>query len=378
MHLLKVIKVSYIWFPVSTYSYNFSIEKPKLEAILSTFESVKMEELSDDSWNYFREDPLLHAFHNTYHTVLSHLHYIGFSRTSEIFQYMHQQLLRRSIIMILSITHHFIEIKRKEPRIPGIHIKVMQTCFRAALERKVLELPDFEPLDPERMGQSLGPTYEIEIIREQGIVSLVGRKQGCDLSRENCRVFADDFEVCRSSGDTWVSAMTERHQNLLSRMSSEDYETFGTNLEWPYHALGHTRIGFVCSPRKHEGIPGVMLSPDSSARDPIFYSWHLHIEELFEKYKDTVQGPYTRRDFTLSDGLKVLEVKTIMDKSQVGTRNDVENILVTYDEDAATGMKIYNKINHKDYTYQIRISNPQRTIKKVIVRIWLALSRFKC
>ena len=112
MHLLKVIKVSYIWFPVSTYSYNFSIEKPKLEAILSTFENVKMEELSDDSWNYFREDPLLHAFHNTYHTVLSHLHYIGFSRTSEIFQYMHQQLLRRSIIIILSITHHFIEIKR--------------------------------------------------------------------------------------------------------------------------------------------------------------------------------------------------------------------------------------------------------------------------
>ena len=67
-----------------------------------------------------------------------------------------------------------------------------------------------------------------------------------------------------------------------------------------------------------------------------------------------------------------------MDKSQVGTRNHVENILVTYEEDAATGMKIYNKINHKDYTYQIKISNPQRTIKKVIVRIWLALSRFKC
>ena len=264
----------------------------------------------------------------------------------------------------------------RNPKSLGFNIKVIQTCFRAALERKVLELPDFEPLDPERMGQSLGSAYENEIIREQGIVWLVGRKQDCDLSRENCRVFADDFEVCRSSGDTWVSAMTERHQNLLSRMSSEDYETFGTNLEWPYHALGHTRIGFVCSPRKHEGIPGVMLSPDSSARDPIFYSWHLHIEELFEKYKDTVQGPYTRRDFTLSDGLKVLDVKTIMDKSQVGTRNDVENILVTYDEDAATGMKTYNKINHKDYTYQIRISNPQRTIKKVIVRIWLALGRF--
>ena len=133
MHLLKVIKVSYIWFPVSTYSYNFSIEKPKLEAILSTFESVKMEELSDDSWNYFREDPLLHAFHNTYHTVLSHLHYIGFSRTSEIFQYMHQQLLRRSIIIILSITHHFIDIYQSKGTLTPwdshqSKLKLFQSC----------------------------------------------------------------------------------------------------------------------------------------------------------------------------------------------------------------------------------------------------------
>ena len=224
------------------------------------------------------------------------------------------------------------------------------------------------------MGQSLGSAYENEIW-QQGIVSLVGRKQDCDLSRENCRVFADDFEVCRSSGDTWVSAMTERHQNLLSRMSSEDYETFGTNLEWPYHALGHTRIGFVCSPRKHEGIPGVMLSPDSSARDPIFYSWHLHIEELFEQYKDKTQGPYKKSDFTLSDGLKVLEVKTIMEKSQIPTENDLENTLVTYEEEEPKGWQglQYNKIGHHDYKYQITMSNPQGSTKKVIVRIWLAL-----
>ena len=112
-----------------------------------------------------------------------------------------------------------------------------------------------------------------------------------------------------------------------------------------------------------------------SARDPVFYRWHRHIEDLLEKYKDTRLGPYTRTDFPLSGGLKVLAVKTIMDKSQVQTENDVVNTLVTYEEETPSGAYKfkYNKINHKDFKYQIMMSNPQKISKKVIVRIWLAL-----
>ena len=85
--------------------------------------------------------------------------------------------------------------------------------------------------------------------------------------------------------------------------------------------------------------------------------------------------PYTREDFALSDGLEVLEVKTIMDKKHVGTINDIENTLVTYQEEATrvAGKQKYKKINHKDFKYQIKLSNPQEISQKVIVRIWLAL-----
>ena len=112
-----------------------------------------------------------------------------------------------------------------------------------------------------------------------------------------------------------------------------------------------------------------------SARDPVFYRWHRHIEDLLEKYKDTRLGPYTRTDFPLSGGLKVLEVKTIMEKSQIPTENDLENTLVTYEEEEPKGWQglKYNKIGHRDYKYQITMSNPQGSTKKVIVRIWLAL-----
>ena len=68
-----------------------------------------------------------------------------------------------------------------------------------------------------------------------------------------------------------------------------------------------------------------------------------------------------------------------MDKSQVQTENDVVNTLVTYEEETTSGAYKfkYNKINNKDYKYQIKMANPQKISKKVIVRIWLSLGSLK-
>ena len=100
-------------------------------------------------------------------------------------------------------------------------------------------------------------------------------------------------------------------------------------------------------------------------------------------YKDKTQGSYTRSDFTLSDELKVLEVKTTTNMYREfcptdfcpGKWSEVVNTLVTFEENETKGMPrlTYNKIGHHDYKYQIKMSNPQRSTKKVIVRIWLAL-----
>ena len=260
-------------------------------------------------------------------------------------------------------------------------------------------LPDLKPLDPDRMERPLGPAYGFGQIvgNDEWGYNITGRVEDCDLSKDNCNKpgheVHEEFkfsEYCdpknpHYDASEWLRNMKKMHQDLIKRMPNVDsLEEFGKELdEMKYHGLhGHNRIGLVCSPLKHEGIVGAMLPSETSARDPIFYSWHLHIEELFEKYKDTVKGPYKKSDFTLSDGLKVLDVKTIMEKSQIPTENDVVNTLVTYEENddgddenetKGTQELKYNKIGHRDYKYQIRIQNPQRSTKKVIVRIWLAL-----
>ena len=259
------------------------------------------------------------------------------------------------------------------------------TSFRAAIERRVLNLPDIEPLDLEQLGKPLGPGYDNEMEDQNANpdkqYDLFGRKEDCDLSKDQCQSICPYLNCSiASTGQQWLAKMEKDYQNISESMLKDDYETFGRVLEGVgYHGGVHDRVGSVCSPKGCS-----FLAPsEASARDPLFYRWHLHIEELFEKYKDTNKNknrnmdPYTRENFALSDGLEVLEVKTIMDKKHVGTINDIENTLVTYQEKEPRGTEKqkYKRINHKDFKYHIKLENPNKKVKKVIVRIWLALGR---
>ena len=346
------------------------------------FRESRRSESDDSKWNYFREDSLLHEFHVSYHKVLNEKK----KRSRELFQYGHQQILRRFKAKE-TFKGNFIYYSYSHPT----------CCFRAALERRVLGLPEFEPLDPGRMERPLGPAYGFGgIIGKDDIGDIAGRVEDCDLSKDTCQMpghpvhpsldWTDDCNKAHKlfEGQEWIKEMKKQHQNLMEDMTSGmGFEQFGGSLAVGYHGFGHNRIGAVCSSKRHEGIIGAMLPSETSARDPIFYRWHLHIEELFEMYKDKTQGSYTRSDFTLSDELKVLEVKTTTNMYREfcptdfcpGKWSEVVNTLVTYEENETKGMPrlTYNKIGHHDYKYQIKMSNPQRSTKKVIVRIWLAL-----
>ena len=237
----------------------------------------------------------------------------------------------------------------------------------------MLNLPDIEPLDFEKLGKPLGPGYDNFMpdpyIPPVKAWDLYGRKNDCNLLRDTCQIESHD---CVKSGQEWMNDMKGFHDQVIRSMESDDgYEKFGDVIHGKYHSEVHSRIGGVCS-SKPKGC-SFLYPQAASARDPIFYRWHLHLDELLEKYKD--KNPYTRENFTLSDGLKVLEIKTILDKKHVGTKNDIENTLVTYQEKAPRGTRKqnYNKINHKDFKYLIKMENRKGVTNKVIVRIWLAL-----
>ena len=72
-------------------------------------------------------------------------------------------------------------------------------------------------------------------------------------------------------------------------------------------------------------------------------------------------------------------MKTLIESREVGTRNSLENILITRNEkadivqDEVTKIS-YDRLNHVPFSYEISINNPRKVKKKVIVRLWLGLS----
>ena len=134
-----------------------------------------------------------------------------------------------------------------------------------------------------------------------------------------------------------------------------------------------------------EGCTSLMVASESSARDPIFYRWHKHVEELLQDFRDKKLPAYEQTDFPLSDGVEVKDIHTILKKRTTGSKKTLKNILSTFKEESNVahhkrddaGMTgdasvLYTRLNHLPFEYKIVLKNPQRSTKKVIVRIWLA------
>ena len=105
-----------------------------------------------------------------------------------------------------------------------------------------------------------------------------------------------------------------------------------------------------------------------------FYHKRVRLSAKFVKLKLR----YKKRDFPLYRGVEVVSVNTVMDKNTAVTKRDVENLLVTHWErkrlqhDAESSIS-YNRLNHLDFKYQIRIKNKNHHNRKVFIRVWLGV-----
>ncbi|HYO65445.1 MAG TPA: tyrosinase family protein [Archangium sp.] len=68
-----------------------------------------------------------------------------------------------------------------------------------------------------------------------------------------------------------------------------------------HHHLGHVLLGCLTAPQNKTGLPGVLASPSTAARDPLFYRWHRHVDDLLDAWRSTHLPPYD-----VSNGPQVL------------------------------------------------------------------------
>ena len=50
----------------------------------------------------------------------------------------------------------------------------------------------------------------------------------------------------------------------------------------------------------------ILILVKHSDRDPIFYRWHSHVEDICQQYRDNKLPSYSKADFTLSDGVRIV------------------------------------------------------------------------
>ena len=141
------------------------------------------------------------------------------------------------------------------------------------IEREVLGTKPVVPLNPQEFRRPLGPGYKAGWYAWEG---LAGRM-------DNCEVAAGIVNRSYSFLEDPEQSFAEVQAQLST---SRTFEEFGGFLEEEYHSAGHNTIGFACSPNP-QGVGGVMVYSEASARDPIFYRWHAHIEDIVQQFKDT-------------------------------------------------------------------------------------------
>jgi len=262
---------------------------------------------SEQEMNYFREDNELHAFHSVWHAQNSG-RLPGGARVGERFFYMHRQLLNRY-----------------------------------GVERRVARMPDVQSLDARRRERPFSSRYFFSFATDPQ-----GRLRGYARNRDVCRI-------------------QSRNRRDLRNIERSCDRSIGTSMGFfaftceNYHNSGHGVISNDCA-ETWPGRGGVMRSPTVSARDPLFYRWHQHIDDKYSRYLARF-GSYSIRQVSPPRGITLADISL---RSRCPDLNVVETYWDNY------GRNLF-RLNHQSFTINIRLNNPSRYRGRVIIRLFLVL-----
>ncbi len=145
----------------------------------------------------------------------------------------------------------------------------------------------------------------------------------------------DRLCIAASSGLLWhegkpllIESLEQLADTAESNPGSVDGEAWTDPLS-PYgslHHLGQVLLAQLTPPSKTGGLPGVLASPATAARDPLFFRWHRHLDDILDAWQSTHQPPHD-----LSDGPQVLLRKWLGDG--LAPAHQSPDILVCLEQD---------------------------------------------
>ncbi len=232
---------------------------------------------SPESWlDYFREDTGLGEYYDTWYATSPAAGYpdpahprqrLAGEQRGERFWHLHQQLLARYDTERLAFGH---------PRVAPLsdYASPISEGYDAGL-------PGFAPRPPGVSPRSL-PGYGVT-----------------DHATRRDRLFTAASSGLLWQGDTPVpiESIGQLADTAESNLGSVDGEAWADPLGHygSHHNLGHVLLAHILPPVK-ASLPGVLASPATAVRDPLFYRWHRHVDDILDAWQRTHLPPHELSD----------------------------------------------------------------------------------
>jgi tyrosinase len=234
--------------------------------------------------DWFREDTWVNDHHSKWHVVYpgdghpnpqNPAQRILRNRQGELFYYMHQQMLAR------------YDTERLALGLPSTQTQPLDHTQPIA-EGYVAELPGFSNRAPNMRVADLtlsdGRIYRVQDHTDRR-TRLANAASTGTLMRGG---------AAQAIGDISLLAST-----IESTIGSIDGARWGDALGFygSYHNYGHVLIAALRDPNGPSSTrPGVMTSTDTAMRDPVFYRWHRHIDDMVTDWQNRHLPPHSLAD----------------------------------------------------------------------------------
>ncbi|XP_045539195.1 phenoloxidase subunit 1-like [Papilio machaon] len=312
---------------------------------------------------YFREDIAINLHHWHWHLVypfdLSTGGIVDKDRRGELFYYMHQQIVAR------------YNIERFCNDLPRV---VMFKDLRAPIEEAY-----FPKLDSKVASRAWPPRFPGSVIVDLDRPVEQIKIEVSEMERwRDCIIQAIEENAVLLPGTSGrkMPLNPETGIDILGNIMESSILSVNRGYYGDYHNMGHVFISYVHDP-DHRNLerPGVIGDSATAMRDPIFYRWHAHIDDIFQMYKNKLP-PYTRNNIVY-DNINVTSIKV---EGPAGT-----NVFGTFWErstvELGRGMDFtprgsvqarFTHLQHEEFNYVIEVNNKSGNYAMTTVRIFMA------
>jgi hypothetical protein len=259
------------------------LERRSPEAVLPSRGATRAALGPEAALDWFREDTWVNDHHSKWHIVYpgegipsaqNPQRRVLRSRQGELFYYMHQQMLARYDCERLSL---------------GLAPTVPLADYTAPIpEGYIANLTGFSNRRPNDVMRDItfedGSTYRV---------------QDHAARRDRLVGAAAAGVLVRNGANVPIADLSQLGATSESTMGSIDGQEWldPTSFYGSHHNFGHVLLSNLADPSgPNANQPGVMTSTATAMRDPIFYRWHRHVDDIFFTYQQRHAQPYDFAD----------------------------------------------------------------------------------